>query len=77
MVKLRDTARYLMGAGSAAAFVGIGIMVHGEVNFGDAVLVGGAVAFIIGTILLAQTPSPSDDPVISKDEIFHDETLGG
>ena len=61
LIKLRGRARAMMSIGATAAFIGIAIMVHGEVNFGDAVLVGGIVLFIVGVILLAQTPTGDQD----------------
>ena len=56
VAELRRTARTIMSAGSAAALLGIGIMVHGEMEFGDVILVGGLVALAIGSFLLARTP---------------------
>lgn len=57
VVKQRKLARTLMAVGSVAAISGAGIMVHGELNFGDAVLVTGMLLLIVGTILLARTPT--------------------
>ena len=57
VVKLRKIARTLMALGSTGAILGVGIMVHGELNFGDAVLVGGMLMLIVGTFLLARTPT--------------------
>ena len=57
IVKLRKIARTMMAIGSSAAILGVAIMVHGEMNFGDAVLVGGMTMFIVGTFLLARTPT--------------------
>ena len=57
IVKLRKIARTLMALGSTCAILGVGIMVHGELNFGDAVLVGGMLMLMVGTFLLARTPT--------------------
>ena len=57
VVKLRKIARTLMALGSTGAILGVGIMVHGELNFGDAVLVGGMLMLMVGTFLLARTPT--------------------
>ncbi|MBX7531510.1 hypothetical protein K3165_01075 [Qipengyuania sp. 1XM1-15A] len=57
IVKQRKLARTLMAVGSVAAISGAGIMVHGELKFGDAVLVTGMLLLIVGTILLARTPT--------------------
>jgi hypothetical protein len=57
VVKLRKVARTMMAIGSTGAILGVGIMVHGELNFGDAVLVGGMIMLMVGTFLLARTPT--------------------
>ncbi|MDA9918491.1 hypothetical protein N9D37_01200 [Erythrobacter sp.] len=49
-------ARLMMAIGSAAALVGTAIMFHGEMNFGDVILVGGLAALAVGTLMLARTP---------------------
>lgn len=57
IVELRRLARTVMAVGSVAILGGLAIMVHGEMNFGDAVLVGGLVSLLVGALLLARTPS--------------------
>ena len=57
VVKLRKTARAMMAIGSTAALVGIGIMVHGEMEFGDAILVTGLILLAVGAVVLGQTPT--------------------
>ena len=57
IVELRRIARTVMAVGSVAILGGLAIMVHGEMNFGDAVLVGGLVSLLVGALLLARTPS--------------------
>ena len=59
--KLRAQARVMMAIGSAAIIAGAGIMVHGEMTFGDGVLIGGIVLLIVGVIFLAQTPTGDND----------------
>lgn len=54
--EVRRYGRTAMTVGSAAALIGIAIMVHGEMNFGDAVLVGGLVMLAIGAFVLGKTP---------------------
>ena len=64
LVSLRRHARQIMMVGSLGSLgilAGAGIMVHGEMNFGDGVLIAGIVLFIIGVILLAQTPTGDTD----------------
>jgi len=61
LIKLRSWARQIMMVGSLAIMAGAGIMVHGEMNFGDGVLIAGIVLFIIGVVLLAQTPTGDSD----------------
>ncbi|SMQ74626.1 hypothetical protein SAMN06297468_2813 [Altererythrobacter xiamenensis] len=61
LVSLRRHARQIMMVGSLGILAGAGIMVHGEMNFGDGVLIAGIVLFIIGVILLAQTPTGDTD----------------
>ena len=57
IVELRRIARTVMAVGSVAILGGLAIMVHGEMNFGDAVLVGGLVSLLVGALLLARTPT--------------------
>ena len=57
IVELRRIARTVMAVGSVAILGGLAIMVHGEMNFGDAVLIGGLVSLLGGALLLARTPS--------------------
>ena len=57
VIGLRKLARTMMAIGCSAAIIGVAIMVHGELNFGDAVLVGGMLLLIAGTFLLARTPT--------------------
>ncbi|WFL77149.1 hypothetical protein P7228_14320 [Altererythrobacter arenosus] len=59
--KLRGMARQFMAIGSVAIMLGAAIMVHGEMNFGDGVLILGIGLFIIGVVLLAQTPTGDGD----------------
>lgn len=61
LIGLRKRARQIMMVGSLGILVGAGIMVHGEMNFGDGVLIAGIVLFIFGVILLAQTPTGDTD----------------
>ena len=61
LLKLRGYARAMMSIGSAAVLIGAGIMVHGEMNFGDGVLVVGIIMLIVGTAMLAKTPSGDQD----------------
>lgn len=61
LVALRRHARQIMMVGSLGILAGAGIMVHGEMNLGDGVLIAGIVLFIIGVILLAQTPTGDTD----------------
>ncbi|WP_427967265.1 hypothetical protein [Altererythrobacter sp.] len=63
LVKLRSRARAMMMIGSVAILVGTGIMVHGEMDFGDGVLIAGIVLLIIGVSMLARTP-PGDQDVV-------------
>ena len=61
-ISLRSkVTRALMASGATAVFVGVAFMVHGEVHFGDGVLVTGILAFIVGVVLLAQTPTGDND----------------
>ena len=53
----RRRARTIISAGAAAALVGIAIMVHGELNFGDGVLVAGLVLLVIGSVWLSRLPA--------------------
>ena len=61
LIKLRRYARALMSIGSGAVLLGAGIMVHGEMDFGDGVLVIGIIMLIIGTAMLAKTPTGDTD----------------
>ena len=61
LLKLRGMARQFMAIGSVAIMLGAAIMVHGEMNFGDGVLILGIGLFIIGVVLLAQTPTGDGD----------------
>ena len=61
LVSLRRHARQIMMVGSLGILAGAAIMVHGEMNFGDGVLIAGIVLFIVGVILLAQTPTGDTD----------------
>ncbi|ALE16550.1 hypothetical protein AMC99_01256 [Altererythrobacter epoxidivorans] len=61
LLNLRSRARQFMALGAVAIIAGTGIMVHGEMNFGDGVLIAGIVLFILGAILLAQTPTGDSD----------------
>ncbi len=63
LIKLRSRARAMMMIGSVAILVGTGIMVHGEMDFGDGVLIAGIVLLIIGVSMLARTP-PGDQDVV-------------
>ena len=53
----RRRARTIISAGAAAALVGVAIMVHGELNFGDGVLVAGLVLLVSGAIWLSRLPA--------------------
>ena len=61
MPRKRLLARNLMFTGSIGILSGIAVMVHGEINFGDAVLITGILVFVIGVIILAATPSEDHD----------------
>lgn len=60
-IALRTRARQMMLAGSIGIFAGTGIMLHGEMDFGDGVLIAGIVLFILGVIFLTQTPTGDSD----------------
>ena len=57
VAEFRRIARTVMAVGSVAILAGLAIMVHGEMNYGDAVLVGGLVSLLIGALMLARTPT--------------------
>jgi hypothetical protein len=59
--KMRAMVKVLMSSGATAVFVGVAIMLHGELNFGDAVLIAGIVLFISGVVLLARMPTGDSD----------------
>ena len=59
--KMRAMVKALMSIGATAVFVGVAIMLHGELNFGDAVLIAGIVLFISGVVLLARMPTGDSD----------------
>ncbi len=61
IARFRLMARTTMAAGSAAALIGVAIMVHGEMNFGDIVLIGGLAALAVGTFMLARSPTGEND----------------
>lgn len=61
LISLRHKARIAMTVGSIAIFAGVGIMVHGEKDFGDGVLIAGILLLIAGVAMLARTPTGDQD----------------